>query len=179
MDKNTKIKIAVGAGFLLGGTTYLAVNNTRSNELFDQWLDYTSSLKIENNPPAQTDISTGLSIYDLAKKYPGDPKKYIKTAGNVPVESIVTDFNTAFAGAGTNVTLFFNTLNKIQNLYTWAFIAKVYEIEFKQSLIDAIKGEALLSGAVSSPSGVIAALFGQGTRLNPAINDFFVKLPEV
>lgn len=180
MDKSTKIKVVAGSALLLGGVSYLAINNLRGNSLYDQWSTYCGNLKLENNPGNQTSVSTGLTIYDLAKKYPGDPKKYLKTAGNIPVSKLVADFYDAIGGGGTSITLFYNTLNTIQNLYTWAFIAKVYEIEFKQSLIDAIKGEALLSGTLSSGVfGPVAAIFGQGTRLSPQINTFFQKLPEV
>ena len=180
METKTKIYIGVGSALAVGGLTYLVANNYRGNVLFDQWAAYIEGLKLENNLPGQTNVSTGVTIYDLAKKYPGAPSKYLKTDGNVAPSKLVVDFYNAFKGASTDTTLFYNTLNKIKNLYTWAFIAKVYEIEYKQSLIDAIKGEALLSGPLGSGVfGPVAAIFGQSSRLAAPINNFFAKLPEV
>jgi len=180
MEKGTKIKIAVGSAIALGGLTYLVANNARGNSLFNQWETYIAGLKLENNLPGQTGISSGITIYDLAKKYPGAPSKYLKTDGNVAPSTLVVDFYDSFKGATTDTDLFYNTLYKIKNLYTFAFIAKVYEIEYKQKLIDAIRGEALLSGALGNGIfGPVAAVFGQSSRLSAQINNFFANLPEV
>lgn len=195
MNKKQKILIGIGGALVAGAGIAYGVNRSRGNSLYDQWMDYANNLKMENNPNAQVEQDINKDLFDLTKKYPGDPRKYIKTAGNVPVEKLVIDFYDAIDGMGTDTKLFYDTLYKIKNLYTFAYVSKVYQIKYKESLGEAILGESMLSGSYSNTTSLPAvaayvfapglALFTAGTiaavsnKLPPKMVDYLSKLPEV
>lgn len=171
--------LGVAVTVIGGGIGIYAYMNKKESEAL---LDYAKNvLKYDNDPKKQTNISTGTSIYDLAKKYPGDHKQI--TAGNT-IGGLVVDFNKALKGLGTNLPLFFDTLRKIKNLYTFQLVNTTYEKMYGQSLVNAIKGESKLYSFVFSSSTfektnpVIAYMFGQGAQFNPQLSSYLNSLPE-
>src|ERR1035437_9187326 len=100
-------------------------------------------------------------------------------------------------GIGTDTDLFYKTLNKIQNLYTFEIVNETYKAMYKESLTDAMLSESKLTGSYSNakkmPTAVYVALAmtGIGTvaaaaigltalsnKLDPKIIDKLSSLPE-
>lgn len=183
MEATTK-KILVWAGVLTGaGATILIIRNVRTKqfELINNYLD--NGLRYDNDTNKGADMATNKNIYDLAKKYPGDPSKYLKIPAGNTVGSLVVDFKKSMSGAGTDEALFMKTLGKIKNVYTLQFVSQTYKIANGESLIDAMKGESKIYGilwsAYNFQSNPALGVLLDGTRWNPVVAGYLTKLPEV
>lgn len=159
-------KIAIGVGISVIAITFLLYNRNKNKKDADAILDYISKM------PSQVDLSSatdsGMALVrgtkiDLSKmKIDNMSGAYKNRAIRNAIAKIVTDLYSSMKGANTDVKAFANTLARIKNKNTLAFVDMVYKSSFKEGLFEAMKGEFALNN-------VYYVMFSDKTKYNLAI----------
>ncbi len=184
MTPTTK-KILIFSGFLTATAgTYLIIRTYNKKE-GNLLLDYvTNTLHYDNDPQKQAAISTAGNLTDLTKKYPGSVASHTKITPGYTAGDLYASFKKAIGGLGTDTKLFFDTLYKIKNIYTFQLINEIYKRNNGgESLMDAIKGETKLYSIIWNSNSVkytpvLAYMFGGGANYNPEFTKYINSLPE-
>ena len=183
--RSRKIWIATGITLMAGTVATVAIMRQRKKKEMELLSDFINNkLKRDNDKQRQAEEDTKKTLYDMAKKYPGDPKKYLKFAPNTRIGDVIVGFHKSMDGVGTDMSEFTEQLYKIKNLYTWQFIDETYRKMYGARLISDIKGELKLYGKAFDPNPWVnqnpTALFLLGgANFNPGFANYIAKLPEV
>lgn len=142
-------KIAIGVGISVIAIGFLLYSRSKNKKEASAILDYISKM------PSQVDLSSatdsGMNLVrdtkiDLSKiKIDNLSGAYKNKDIRNAISKVVVELYASMKGVGTNRTQLLNSLNRVKNKNTLAFIDRVYKAMYKEGLFEAMASESLLN----------------------------------
>jgi len=182
--KQRNIAIFVGIGAVTLG--YLIYKRKKNNEESVALLDYISKMPSQTNLSSATqqgmDAVRGTKI-DLNKLridnlYGSYSNPKIRNA----IANSVTELYASMKGGGTDVNSFAKNLGRIKNKNTLAFVDRIYKVQYKEGLFEAMKGESVLNNVQykvfsDATKYDFAIPFFSESHWHPSLANYFNNLP--
>lgn len=179
-------KIAIGVGISVIAISFLLYARSKNKKEASSILDYISKM------PSQVDLSSatdsGMALVrgtkiDLSKmKIDNLSGAYKNKDIRNAIAKIVTELYASMKNVGTDVKSFTNTLSRIKNKSTLAFIDRVYKASFKEGLFEAMKDEWKLNNPgyaqySDKTKYDIPIPFLSESKWIPTLSNYFNNLP--